>query len=827
VPTIKAELKKEDLPSWDGNHETAIDYFWKIQQLASLGGFIPQALGYWLWTSLKEGSTVQLWFSMLSSQEQDYMRGHYLTYLYGLKEGFLGRTWQRKMHAIYENQSFRQAGHEDETPVRFIMRRTMYTRMLVNSDNGGPNEVYLVMQRAPLSWGPAINVDNIQSTSRLHSKITEHEKTLLHISRTESSRLITSDNLLYNLKRLGIESSSGANQNTQGRSSYRRRANVSEVESNSGTSATTIESERLATEHEVMQVLTRRQRAPPKGGYPFPKNDHVVTKMGKLPPSPCKACGSDKHWDKECPDRDTHEVTQKRTANLSFQTSAEEDETEVSYCAAYAVLLDNRIQEQVESHAKEMSNSLPQGFHEAALTALARALVQGKEGRKTVEKAESQRATVVEVDDEDDLAARLKEKAAYGILLEAIPTQPPTRDVPKERDKDQKSPSDTTDAGTPAPKVEKTRIPKSRITRSGRSAVGVSVVAMKGKIGSVRNGYTDLRLDSCADITLISADYLASLRDKPSIQQGVRMKLWQLTDKDCELRGFVRIPIIVETKEKGLIEMEAEAYVVPNMTVPILLGEDFQLTYEISVSRSTSDGTTITFRRSPHSVAAQPVEPSYDFQRLRPSAYVIGKLTRDKSHRRRKADRRARALRNEAEQSVVRAKRDYIIRPNECRRIEVTGAFEVEGEWLIEKNILPRKDGDTLAVPNVLISASDPHIPVSNTSSRPQTIRKGEVLATKHDPASYFDTPQSDESRAKFEAHAFAIRSIIASQIGQDSTEGEAESDSAETQEKPDTDEEPFGPKTAELPDPTVYPSEKMEKLLDVGDLPPHLRGKA
>jgi hypothetical protein len=224
IPTIKAELKKDDLPTWDGDHETAIEYFWKIQQLASLGGFIPQALGYWLWTSLKEGSTVQLWFSMLSSQEQEYMRSNYLTYLYGLKEGFLGSTWQRKMHAIYENQSFRQQGHKEETPVRFIMRRTMYTRMLVNSDNGGPIEVYLVMQQAPLSWGPAINVDNIRSISQLHSKVTEHEKTLLHVSKVESSRIITADNLLYNLRRLGI---ANADNNT-GRPSYRRRVNLGE-----------------------------------------------------------------------------------------------------------------------------------------------------------------------------------------------------------------------------------------------------------------------------------------------------------------------------------------------------------------------------------------------------------------------------------------------------------------------------------------------------------------------------------------------------------------------------------------------------------------------
>jgi len=32
---------------------------------------------------------------------------------------------------------------------------------------------------------------------------------------------------------------------------------------------------------EVYQTLAVRQRPPPKGGYPYPKNDHVTTKMVK------------------------------------------------------------------------------------------------------------------------------------------------------------------------------------------------------------------------------------------------------------------------------------------------------------------------------------------------------------------------------------------------------------------------------------------------------------------------------------------------------------------------------------------------------------------
>jgi len=810
IPTIKAELKKEDLPTWDGDHETAINYFWKIQQLASLGGFIPQALGYWLWTSLKEGSTVQLWFSMLSSQEQDYIRGHYLSYLYGLKEGFLGATWQRKMHAVYENQSFRQQGHEDETPVRFIMRRTMYTRMLVNADNGGPIEVYLVMQRAPLSWGPAINVDNIQSISQLHSKVTEHEKTLLHISRTESSRVITADNLLSNLRCLGIGNVDSSH--NQGRPAYRRRANLGETgdEPADETAGANLTDNKL--EREVLQILTKRQRAPPKGGYAFPKNDHVRMKMGKPPPSPCKVCGSDKHWDRECPDFDTYEETRKRTVNLSIVANSEETELESNYVSAYALLLDTWIRRQVESNETDLASSLPQGFHEAASTALTRILTARETERKTEEDSRKWRATVTEVEDEEVEAVFAKEKSSYGVLLEEISTDPPPPSVQKEHDKDEKQafPSESSTASStfpldssvpagPGPHNEKFRIPKSWIARTGRSAVGVLVVAMKVRVGSNRNKCMDLRLDSCADITLISAEYLASLRDKPSIQQGMCMKLWQLTDKDCKLGGFVRIPIIVETREGQMIEMEAEAYIVPNMTVPILLGEDFQLTYEVSVSRSASEGTIITFRRLPYSVTAQPVTPSYDFQRLRPSAYVIGKMTRNKIHRKKKTDRRKRALRNEAEQTVVRAKQDYTICPNECRLIEVTGAFEVEGEWFIEKNILPSSNGDALIVPNVLISAPDPRIPISNTSSQPKSISKGDVIAVKHDPAAYFDTPSSEEEREKLLAHANTIRAIIASQLNKESmaTETGTKTEPSGAQDESEEDEEPYGPKTA------------------------------
>jgi hypothetical protein len=68
------------------------------------------------------------------------------------------------------------------------------------------------------------------------------------------------------------------------------------------------------------------------------------------------------------------------------------------------------------------------------------------------------------------------------------------------------------------------------------------------------------------------------------------MKLYQLTDKNTTIAGYVNVPIIMCTADGGLVRMDAEGYVVPGMSVDILLGEDFQLNYGIGVERNLSRG---------------------------------------------------------------------------------------------------------------------------------------------------------------------------------------------------------------------------------------------
>lgn len=228
----------------------------------------------------------------------------------------------------------------------------------------------------------------------------------------------------------------------------------------------------------------------------------------------------------------------------------------------------------------------------------------------------------------------------------------------------------------PPPKeIKPVRMPKKRFYPTGESSVGVSILSVKGWVGNLDNPLMDLRLDSCADVTLISSEFYDSLKANPPIQQGVRMRLWQLTDKDSKLKGFVRIPVYMLTDDGVTIESEAEAYVVPGMTVPILLGEDYQLTYELGVTRNVEEGPRVRFGKFDYKITARQVERTRDFDRMRQSAHSVGRFIRSKLHRRRKNKRHRQKVKFGVEGNVVRVKEDTQL------RLTSVNLFKLKVSW--------------------------------------------------------------------------------------------------------------------------------------------------
>ena len=302
---------------------------------------------------------------------------------------------------------------------------------------------------------------------------------------------------------------------------------------------------------------------------------------------------------------------------------------------------------------------------------------------KTVESNQIRRdfsVTMEEEEDIDELAAKKKTKTTNNQLLEQVDQIDEEKPLDQECRNLEKDIHKNENFRTHRAKEIRVRISKARSPKSGQSALGISVMSVKGKVGNPTNEIVDLRLDSGADITLISEEFFASLKNQPKIQQGMRMKLWQLTDDDCKLKGFVRIPIFMQTDDGVCIETEAKAYIVPKMTVPILLGEDYQMNYEIKVNRLLKEGNTIAFASSNWSVPCSPVDKTEDFRRLRSSAFLVASFQRNKIHRRNKAKRRRERIQRAKEAFAIRATENTCIEPQSCKNIRVNGPFDDDRE---------------------------------------------------------------------------------------------------------------------------------------------------
>jgi hypothetical protein len=90
----------------------------------------------------------------------------------------------------------------------------------------------------------------------------------------------------------------------------------------------------------------------------------------------------------------------------------------------------------------------------------------------------------------------------------------------------------------------------------------------------------------------MSEELWNKLPDKPSIKEGLRMKLYQLTGQ-AKVLGYIKIILYVWDTEGTYASFDLEAHIVKGMHMPLLLGEDFQSTYKLGVKRFDSGHSKI------------------------------------------------------------------------------------------------------------------------------------------------------------------------------------------------------------------------------------------
>ncbi|KZV92965.1 hypothetical protein EXIGLDRAFT_613669, partial [Exidia glandulosa HHB12029] len=293
-------------------------------------------------------------------------------------------------------------------------------------------------------------------------------------------------------------------------------------------------------------------------------------------------------------------------------------------------------------------------------------------------------------------------------------------------------------------------IPK-RQPPAGHSSVGVSVLTAGGHLGSREEKPLPLRLDSGANITLIAKTYLESMLSPPKIRKGLKVQIAQLTNDNPKIEGYVDMPVWIRAVDGTWLKFRAEMYVVPDMTVDCLLGEDWHVNNELCVMRSVADGSRVVVGKTGFAFDAR------------------------KQHKRDRANRQRRK-RVYADGAVL-AWEDVTIPAESWKDVVVTGDFQQGREWYVERALVPLPDGQFLTVPNTFLSTTTSDagcaepmsiarrntLPISNPTCIPRVIRAGTLLGYAKDPAKYLDKPRNEEELEKFQQAAEVLRVLIAS----------------------------------------------------------------
>ncbi|KAL1663508.1 hypothetical protein GGF50DRAFT_127923 [Schizophyllum commune] len=875
LPTLLPMLKSSNVPTWDGNRSTAITYFWKINQLARGRGNLAEGLGFWLWQRLTEGSSVESWYMTVSEPVRDWMQSNAGNWTQGLVDGYLGRRWVNQIASEFKQQGFREGyKNRHESPLDYISRRLMYARFLGYSQQGSREELQLIIERVPPHWHHMLSTSTLQDADELKERAIEFETELLASARQDPADLEASVTAI--LRRQGVYHREGVRPPAL-RTATKKVAfaaesdpNTSEVEEDlPGLQSIENPSDGEEDEEDPWEEMVasaysivQKRAPPPSKKYLFKRRDDVKTKEKRQPPAPCFACGSPYHWNKECPHREEY---RNRRSRDGYVVEPGEASREKAYDAAYAMI------------------AAP-GFEEAARRETAEPSLERKSDEETESEGESPElngevlyintasvASRIETIEEEYWQAGGSLPVDHPHIMEYVGDEA-ARNAQPDVDPDH----------PPAEEREAFSIPdvrpfednpiklKSRIRRPpGQASRGTSVLSVRGRVGSMQEEEIDLHLDSCASLTLLSAQLYDQLRNPPPIRKGAKMRLWQLTSTSDPIRGYVRLPIFIMADDGSTLEAEIEAYVVENMTVPILLGEDFQQAYEVAVDRKVDEGTRVHFGDHDSPVSAANVNRTNDFNKIA-KAYqgeVPEKAFAKRAHRKKlKREKKKKERLEREEDFTVRAAVDTTIPAQKAVRVPLQGPFEKGGEWIIEKNLLVTSDSLHLAIPNTIIDHDFPFVPIANLSHAPKRIRKGEVIGKIAIPGDYFDTPSQGDDALRMREHASMMAKICDLQLGDSSQSTPETSRKGETDEQkgkarfamPDRrtygawsagqepakrrfympqrdnyaawaegekeEQDEYGPKTAAMPEVEDMTSEEFLKKLDVGSLLERLR---
>ena len=554
---INHKLNSTVLPEWNGAGETAIDYLSAMGFLAGLSSKMKEGIAQlapFKWTSYAKS-----WWETLPSPDRGYFSTNWDNMMIGIRAHFLDEEWVRDRTFEFDEMTFRNKGHEQESPLEYIQRRIRHHHFLHPDEVDGATTVARILRRQPVEWSQYLN-ETICPTIIATQSVAKKMKNSLMASWQQTER------------------------NRRPAPFYRnnrsRVAHAAEVEPNSqGTILETYSSDEEEDEDRSVNFVNNSNRKPnskpsqsggqkdttkmdfPHGktmnGVSFERDDTRVS--SKPPHGDCYICTSPKHFHRDCPHygklnalRNTHLIhvdwdpNEEEEADRMYLVMLAETKTTIS---AY------QSEDMLKQFALDIHNS--QGNIKRILAATKREI------------------PAAETREEIHLPRDLPESNLHRVY-------PTHRNERKNKGKQRElsaanSVTERTSSKTNKHIYEPGKVfpaAKGRSLPEGMGSLGSKALHMRARIHKLNSDDVKARLDSGADITLISEDFWKTMTDPPRLREGMRMKLYHLTG-GAKVLGYIKTELYATAQDESIVSFELEAYVVRNMNVPLLLGEDF------------------------------------------------------------------------------------------------------------------------------------------------------------------------------------------------------------------------------------------------------------
>jgi hypothetical protein len=291
-PIIDNKIKLNDLPEWDGSDRKLVNFIFDVNELTEASHHVWLATGQFL--PRRFTLKAKDWWQGLDPDERRTYNRSWNTLRLVICQHWMTQEWRAQEKIRCKKITFQSEGHAKESPIGYYFRKLRAIRVSFS----GWDEYEIVrdiLDNAPESWMTHFNRD-IRTLEQLRNAIRAKQ----HLFRKESELESKVNKLLEEFdKTRKVKNSWSEPANTSAARPFfkKKRVNTNAVEA------------KPAGFH------------PDFVKYPFEKRDDIVTKRGKTPEErgarPCCNCGSGKHWDNECPHRQSKKAVRVHLATAS------------------------------------------------------------------------------------------------------------------------------------------------------------------------------------------------------------------------------------------------------------------------------------------------------------------------------------------------------------------------------------------------------------------------------------------------------------------------------------------------------------------------------